>query len=285
MKLLIDILGFFACGGIGLAGGYLLRMAQETKKEEPINEDITNCKNIEYNEDSLFRNLKKSNEKLGFIFGAPGAGNGYIYKNEIFEAFVGTNDVVFTIDEGDSKTVAKKLGGIILDKCDIQTKLDTADNYRLINFDIASKDEKVVEVMFDYINKRAENSPVTLLIREFHLIANNPVLFAKFKNLFEQNNIKAILEDFSLSDLCENEDVTDFISKSKNFILLTQSPMDRKIIEEKLEISDELLENIKNAEPGFGLIIHNGNIEKYRTKIDRTSALYLLYTSHPDEII
>ena len=209
MKLLMEILGFFACGGIGLAGGYLLRMAQETKKEEPINEDITNCKNIEYNEDSLFRNLKKSNEKLGFIFGAPGAGNGYIYKNEIFEAFVGTNDVVFTIDEGDSKTVAKKLGGIILDMCDIQTKLDEADNYRLINFDIASKDEKVVEIMFDYINKRAENSPVTLLIREFHLIANNSVLFTKFKNLFEQNNIKAILEDFSLSDLCENEDVTD----------------------------------------------------------------------------
>ena len=139
--------------------------------------------------------------------------------------------------------------------------------------------------MFDYINKRAENSPVTLLIREFHLIANNSVLFAKFKNLFEQNNIKAILEDFSLSDLCENEDVADFISKSKNFILLTQSLMDRKIIEEKLKISNELLENIKNAEPGFGLIIHNGNIEKYRTKIDRTSALYLLYTSHPDEIV
>ena len=284
MKLLMDILGFFACGGIGLAGGYLLRMAQETKKEEPANEDIEDCENIKYNEDSLFRNLEKSNEKLGFIFGAPGAGNGYIYKNEIFEAFVGTNDVIFTIDESDSKTVVKKLGGISLNESEVEAELERANNYKLINFNIHKYDTQIMETVLEYINKRAKNEPTTILIRYFNGIASNPVLFAKFKDLFEQNNVSAIIEDSDFEDLYENKDFVEFMNKSKNFILLSQPPMARKSLKEKFEISDELLENISCVEPGKGLIIHDGIIEKYHVKTDTTSPLYLLYTTRPDEI-
>ena len=284
MKLLIDIFGFLSCTVIGFIGGYLFKKSQEINDDNKTEENIVDTKNITYNEGPLFFYLKKSNEKLGFIFGVPGAGNGFVYKNEIFETLVKTKDLIFTIDCGDSSCLVKKLGGISLNESEVEAELERANNYKLINFNIHKYDTQIMETVLEYINKRAKNEPTTILIRYFNGIASNPVLFAKFKDLFEQNNVSAIIEDSDFEDLYENKDFVEFMNKSKNFILLSQPPMARKSLKEKFEISDELLENISCVEPGKGLIIHDGIIEKYHVKTDTTSPLYLLYTTRPDEI-
>lgn len=89
-------------------------------------------------------------------------------------------------------------------------------------------------------------------------------------------NVKDLLSSPKIETILEN---SDFV------YLLNQATGDRKILQEKLEISDYQSTYITNSSEGEGLIIYNGDILPFKDKFPKDNTLYPVMTTKPDEIL
>ncbi|MDE8277642.1 ATP-binding protein [Erysipelothrix rhusiopathiae] len=88
-------------------------------------------------------------------------------------------------------------------------------------------------------------------------------------------NVKDLLQTPAIETILEN---SDFI------YLLNQAPGDRKILQEKLGMSDYETNFITNSEAGEGILIYGGIILPFKDKFPKNNSLYPVMTTDPDEI-
>lgn len=88
-------------------------------------------------------------------------------------------------------------------------------------------------------------------------------------------NVKDLLLSPKIETILEN---SDFI------YLLNQATGDRKILQQKLEISDYQATYITNSSEGEGLIIYDGDILPFKDKFPHNNSLYPVMTTKTDEI-
>lgn len=88
-------------------------------------------------------------------------------------------------------------------------------------------------------------------------------------------NVKDLLASPEIENIFEN---TDFI------IMLNQSPGDRKILAEKLDISESQLTFVTDSAQGEGLLKYGACLIPFYDKFPKDTELYKLMTTNPEEI-
>ena len=88
----------------------------------------------------------------------------------------------------------------------------------------------------------------------------------------------------NVQDLLASPKIETIIENSDFIYLLNQATRDRKILQEKLEISDYQAGYITNSEEGEGLIVYSGVILPFRDKFPHNNSLYPVMTTKPEEI-
>jgi len=89
----------------------------------------------------------------------------------------------------------------------------------------------------------------------------------------------------NVKDLLSSPKIETIIENSDFIYLLNQASGDRRILQEKLEISNYQATYITNSSEGEGLIIYNGDILPFKDKFPKDNSLYPVMTTKPDEIL
>lgn len=87
----------------------------------------------------------------------------------------------------------------------------------------------------------------------------------------------------NVEDLLTNREARGIINNSPFIMLLNQSSEDRTEIGAMLHISEAQLSYIKNADTGQGLIYYGDSIVPFKNKIPKSSKLYKLISTNPNE--
>lgn len=88
----------------------------------------------------------------------------------------------------------------------------------------------------------------------------------------------------NVKDLLSSPKIETIIENSDFIYLLNQATGDRKILQEKLEISNYQATYITNSTEGEGLIIYNGDVLPFKDKFPKNNSIYPVMTTKPDEI-
>jgi type IV secretory pathway VirB4 component len=88
----------------------------------------------------------------------------------------------------------------------------------------------------------------------------------------------------NVKDLLSSPKIETILDNSDFIYLLNQSSGDRKILQERLEISDYQANYITNSNEGEGLLVYSGVILPFKDKFPKNNSLYPVMTSKPDEI-
>lgn len=88
-------------------------------------------------------------------------------------------------------------------------------------------------------------------------------------------NVKDLLASPRIETIIDN---TDFV------YLLNQATSDRRILQQKLGISDYQANYVTNSSEGEGLIVYSGVILPFKDRFPKNNSLYPVMTTKPDEI-
>lgn len=89
----------------------------------------------------------------------------------------------------------------------------------------------------------------------------------------------------NMDEILHSDPARLMLANSEFLILLNQSPTDREKLAHLLHISDTQLGYITNVAAGCGLIRCVGNIVPFENSFPRSTQLYKLMTTKPDEAI
>ena len=78
-------------------------------------------------------------------------------------------------------------------------------------------------------------------------------------------------------------DASTMLSNSEFIVMLNQAASDRKELAKLLNISDEQMSYITNAEAGCGLIKYGSSLVPFINKFPQDTRLYKLMTTKPGE--
>lgn len=88
----------------------------------------------------------------------------------------------------------------------------------------------------------------------------------------------------NVKDLLNGTDVENILENSDFIVMLNQGPEDRRILEQRLNISKDQLSYVTNSPEGEGLLFYGNVIVPFKDKMDRHSRLYELITTKPEEV-
>ena len=87
----------------------------------------------------------------------------------------------------------------------------------------------------------------------------------------------------NIEDLLQSHTARTMLANSEFLIMLNQAATDREELARLLNISDNQLSYITNVAAGCGLIRCAGNIVPFENSFPRSTRLYQLMTTKPDE--
>ena len=85
-------------------------------------------------------------------------------------------------------------------------------------------------------------------------------------------------------DLLSSPEIENILENSDFIYMLNQAAGDRKILAERLNISDQQLAYVTNSEPGCGLLFFNNVILPFADDFPKDTELYRLLTTKPSEV-
>ncbi|HIV87495.1 MAG TPA: PrgI family protein [Candidatus Pygmaiobacter gallistercoris] len=85
-------------------------------------------------------------------------------------------------------------------------------------------------------------------------------------------------------DLLSSPEIENILENSDFIYMLNQSAGDRKILAERLNLSEEQLAYLTNAEPGHGLLFFDSVILPFADDFPKDTELYKLLTTKPSEV-
>lgn len=168
-------------------------------------------------------------------------------------------------------------------------------NNRIISYDIHSlgkqlKTMGLLVITDAIINKVNENwlkgKRTHIFIDEFHVVFSNEYSASFFNSAWRQFRKRdgfptGITQNVEY--LLASVDASTMLSNSEFIVMLNQAYKDRKKIGELLNISEEQMSYITNAESGCGLIRYGQSIVPFRNRFPKNTKLYQLMTTKPSE--
>lgn len=127
-----------------------------------------------------------------------------------------------------------------------------------------------------------------VIVDEFHVVFENEhsaEFFSSAWRRFRKRNAYPTAITQNVEYLLYSVEASTMLSNSEFIIMLNQAASDREKLAEKLNISEEQLSYITNAEAGCGLIRYGGILVPFKNRFPKNTELYQLMTTKPGESI
>lgn len=174
-----------------------------------------------------------------------------------------------------------------------ETNVDTSS--RIISYDIFKLGKQlktmgllvITDAMINRVNDNWRKGKRThIIIDEFHVVFENEESASFFNSAWRQfrkrdgypigitQNVEYLLDSVQASTM---------LSNSEFVVMLNQAYQDREKLATLLNISDEQLSYITNAQAGCGLIKYGGNLVPFVNRFPKNTELYKLMTTKPSD--
>lgn len=172
-----------------------------------------------------------------------------------------------------------------------ETNVDTSN--RIVSYDIFKLGKQlktmgllvITDAMINRVNENWKRGKRThIIIDEFHVVFENEESASFFNSAWRQfrkrdgypigitQNVEYLLDSVQASTM---------LSNSEFVVMLNQAYQDRERLATLLNISDEQLSFITNAQPGCGLIKYGGSLVPFINRFPKNTELYRLMTTRP----
>jgi hypothetical protein len=142
------------------------------------------------------------------------------------------------------------------------------------------------------VKNRSENEKnhtgkaIWVYLDEFHLFfqteSSATTIMTYFKRVRKYGGIMTgITQD--VADLLRTQQGTSMFNNTGFFVVLNQSPIGRSQLQQLWQISDALIDYIKDKPSGMGLIYNNTVIIPMDYKLPNNSELYKLMSTNPND--
>ena len=174
-----------------------------------------------------------------------------------------------------------------------ETNVDTQN--RMIVYDIHDlgrqlKTMGLLVITDAMINRVTENwrkgKRTHVIVDEFHVVFENEhsaEFFSSAWRRFRKRNAYPTAITQNVEYLLDSVEASTMLSNSEFIIMLNQAASDRERLAEKLNISEEQLSYITNAEAGCGLIRYGSALVPFKNRFPKDTELYRLMTTKPGE--
>lgn len=174
-----------------------------------------------------------------------------------------------------------------------KTNVNTSS--RIVSYDIFKLGKQlktmgllvITDAMINRVNDNWRKGKRThIILDEFHVVFENEESASFFNSAWRQfrkrdgypigitQNVEYLLDSVQASTM---------LSNSEFVVMLNQAYQDREKLATLLNISDEQLSYITNAQSGCGLIKYGGNIVPFINRFPKNTELYRLMTTKPSD--
>ena len=125
-----------------------------------------------------------------------------------------------------------------------------------------------------------------VFLDEFHVVFENEYSAQFFNSAwrqFRKRNAYPTAITQNVEYLLDSVQASTMLSNSEFIVMLNQAASDREKLAKLLNISDEQMNYITNAEPGCGLIRYGGSLVPFVNRWPKDTKLYQLMTTKPGE--
>ena len=132
--------------------------------------------------------------------------------------------------------------------------------------------------------KRGKRTHV--FIDEFHVVFENEFSAQFFNSAwrqFRKRNAYPTAITQNVEYLLDSVQASTMLSNSEFIVMLNQAASDREELAKLLNISNEQMSYITNADPGCGLIKYGGSLVPFVNRFPKDTKLYQLMTTRPGE--
>ena len=166
---------------------------------------------------------------------------------------------------------------------------------RIISFDIHGLGAQlkaagllvITDTMLNRVTLNAKKGKRThIFIDEFHVLFENEysaMFFNSAWRQFRKRNAFPTAITQNVEYLLDSVQASTMLSNSEFVIMLNQAASDRAKLAELLNISNEQLSYITNADPGCGLIKYGGYLVPFVNRFPKGTELYKLMTTNPND--
>lgn len=174
-----------------------------------------------------------------------------------------------------------------------ETNVDTQN--RMVVYDIHDlgrqlKTMGLLVITDAMLNRVTENwrkgKRTHVIVDEFHVVFENEhsaEFFSSAWRRFRKRNAYPTAITQNVEYLLDSVEASTMLSNSEFIVMLNQAASDREKLADKLNISEEQLGYITNAEAGCGLIRYGSALVPFKNRFPKNTELYRLMTTKPGE--
>ena len=174
-----------------------------------------------------------------------------------------------------------------------ETNVDT--NSRIISYDIYKLGKQlktmgllvITDAMLNRVSDNYKKGKRThIFIDEIHVLFENEYSATFFNSAwrqFRKRNAYPTAITQNVEYLLSSVDASTMLSNSEFIVMLNQAASDRQELGRLLNISDEQMSYITNAEAGCGLIKYGRSLVPFVNRFPKNTKLYKLMTTKPGE--
>ena len=224
----------------------------------------------------------------------------YVYRNAVETGTVPTlctlRDMLLEQPEPEAKQIALSLELYTTGSLDIFGKQSNVNlDKRVVVFDIHGLGAQlkptgllvITDTMLNRVTlnwKRGKRTHV--FIDEFHVVFENEFSAQFFNSAwrqFRKRNAYPTAITQNVEYLLDSVQASTMLSNSEFVVMLNQAASDREELAKLLNISNEQMSYITNADPGCGLIKYGGSLVPFVNRFPKDTKLYQLMTTRPGE--
>lgn len=180
-----------------------------------------------------------------------------------------------------------------LDAFAYETNVDVEN--RIVSYDIFNLGKQlktmgllvITDAMINRVNENWRKGKRThIFLDEFHVVFENEESAAFFNSAWRQFRKRDAYPTGITQNaeyLLDSVQASTMISNSEFVVMLNQSYQDREKLAKLLNISEEQLSYITNAQSGSGLIKYGGSLVPFINKFPKDTKLYKLMTTKPKD--
>ena len=174
-----------------------------------------------------------------------------------------------------------------------ETNVDVEN--RIISYDIFNLGKQlktmgllvITDAMINRVNDNWRKGKRThIFLDEFHVVFENEESASFFNSAWRQFRKRDAFPTGitqNVEYLLDSTQASTMISNSEFVVMLNQSYQDREKLAKLLNISEEQLSYITNAQSGCGLIKYGGSLVPFVNKFPKDTKLYQLMTTKPKD--
>jgi len=198
--------------------------------------------------------------------------------------------------EREAKQIALALELYTTGSLDIFGRQSNVDlNKRVIVFDIHELGSQlkptgllvITDTILNRVSVNWKNGKRThVFLDEFHVVYENEYSAQFFNSAwrqFRKRNAYPTAITQNVEYLLDSVQASTMLSNSEFIVMLNQAASDREQLAKLLNISNEQMSYITNADPGCGLIRYGGSLVPFVNRFPKDTKLYQLMTTKPGE--